>query len=393
MADDHSSWVARDAAVVWHGFTQMSAYADNAPIVVDSAEGRELDRRRGSSLPRRHLVTLGDHPGPPGARARRGPPGPARPGGPLDDAGQRQPGRDRAGRGAGRPGAGRRSPLPVRQRRRGGGRAGPQDRVPALDEPRRRGPRPLPRLQRRVPRRHDRLAVRRRRRVRHRRVRPAPVPRRARALRRPGRRRRRPDRGARRRPGRGRGRAARAGRGGHGGAARRSSSPALAEACRRHDVLLICDEVATGFGRTGTLFAVDQCGVRPDLLCLGKGITGGYLPLSATVASGRGVRRVPRPRPVRAHALPRALLQRERAGRGRGAAPPAALRRVGRARQRRGPGPSSWPALLDEQVAPLAGGGRGAPAGPDGRHRAGPAPGRAALGSTGVGRRASSAAC
>jgi adenosylmethionine---8-amino-7-oxononanoate aminotransferase len=62
---------------------------------------------------------------------------------------------------------------------------------------------------------------------------------------------------------------------------------AVADACREHDVLLVVDEVATGFGRTGTLFAVEQCGVRPDLLCLGKGITGGYLPLSATVASGR----------------------------------------------------------------------------------------------------------
>jgi len=62
--------------------------------------------------------------------------------------------------------------------------------------------------------------------------------------------------------------------------------PELAEACRRHDVLLICDEVATGFGRTGTLFASEQCRLRPDLLCLGKGITGGYLPLSATVAAG-----------------------------------------------------------------------------------------------------------
>ena len=61
---------------------------------------------------------------------------------------------------------------------------------------------------------------------------------------------------------------------------------ALGQACRAHDVLLVCDEVATGFGRTGTLFASEQCGLRPDLLCLGKGITGGYLPLSATVAAG-----------------------------------------------------------------------------------------------------------
>jgi adenosylmethionine-8-amino-7-oxononanoate aminotransferase len=60
----------------------------------------------------------------------------------------------------------------------------------------------------------------------------------------------------------------------------------LGRACRRHGVLLICDEVATGFGRTGSLFASDRCDLRPDLLCLGKGITGGYLPMSATVASG-----------------------------------------------------------------------------------------------------------
>jgi adenosylmethionine-8-amino-7-oxononanoate aminotransferase len=62
---------------------------------------------------------------------------------------------------------------------------------------------------------------------------------------------------------------------------------ALAGACRAHDVLLICDEVATGFGRTGTLFACDQASVRPDLLCLGKGLTAGYLAMSVTVASRR----------------------------------------------------------------------------------------------------------
>jgi adenosylmethionine-8-amino-7-oxononanoate aminotransferase len=57
-------------------------------------------------------------------------------------------------------------------------------------------------------------------------------------------------------------------------------------ACREHGVLLICDEVATGFGRTGTLFASEQCDLRPDLLVLGKGLTAGYLAMSATVASG-----------------------------------------------------------------------------------------------------------
>ncbi|MEB2286460.1 MAG: adenosylmethionine--8-amino-7-oxononanoate transaminase [Polyangiaceae bacterium UTPRO1] len=54
---------------------------------------------------------------------------------------------------------------------------------------------------------------------------------------------------------------------------------------QRHETLLVCDEVATGFGRTGRLFACDHTATSPDLLVLGKGLTGGYLPLAATLAT------------------------------------------------------------------------------------------------------------
>ncbi len=60
---------------------------------------------------------------------------------------------------------------------------------------------------------------------------------------------------------------------------------ALHTLARRHDVLFIADEVATGFGRTGRMFACEHAGITPDLLCLAKGISGGYLPLAATLAT------------------------------------------------------------------------------------------------------------
>jgi adenosylmethionine-8-amino-7-oxononanoate aminotransferase len=71
--------------------------------------------------------------------------------------------------------------------------------------------------------------------------------------------------------------------------------PAVAEVCRRHGILLVADEVMTGFGRTGRWFGMDHWGVRADVMAAAKGVAGGYFPLGLAVASGEVYETITRP--------------------------------------------------------------------------------------------------
>ena len=148
------------------------------------------------------------------------------------------------------------------------------------------------------------------------------------------------------------------------------------ELTERHGVLLICDEVATGFGRTGTMFACEQERVAPDFLCLGKGLTGGYLPLAATLTTERVYEGFLGAPGGRAHLLPRPHVHRQPARLRRRARQPRRLRARGNA----GPPTAEDPPArrAARRGGDAARGRRGARAGLHGRHR----PGRARPGAS-----------
>ncbi len=215
MQNEAKDWVERDTASVWHGFTQMAAYSQNSPVIAVIGRGSRDHRCGRPSVPGRDLLAVGDDARSQGARTGPCPHRPDGPGRTHHAAGKRERRGDRARRGVERPPADDRPETALRLRRRGCGGAGDQDRLPVLGQPRCEREDPVPRTGWRLPRRHARLDVRRRRRLRHRPVRSSDLRRAAGSRLRPGGRGRggdRDDRAPRRRVGRRGDRTARAGR-------------------------------------------------------------------------------------------------------------------------------------------------------------------------------------
>ena len=338
--DEAAAWAKRDAGVVWHGFTQMSAYAENAPVIVERAEGHELidvdGKRYLDAISSLWVNTLG----------HRVPE--------LDDAIREQLDRGahstmlgngnrvvvelcealaprRAGRRArtscSRPTAPRRSSRRSRSRS-STGRTG------------RRGAHHVPRVRRRVPRRHDRRALRRRRRVRHRPLRPAALPGAARP------RSPTPTASTRRvrmvaehahelaavivEPlvqGAAGMQLARPGRRSPRSALRAASTTCCSSATRSRPAS----------GARARCSRRSSAGCGPTCSCSARASPAGTSPMSAHGRERPRLRRVPRARPLGEDAVPRPLVRRERARRRGRAPPPRAARGAGRARQRAGP--------------------------------------------------------
>ena len=365
---------------VWHPFTQMRGFEGEDAPVIESGRARVARRHRGPPLHRRRLVAVVQRPRPPPSAHRRRGARPARPRRAHHDARPLAPGGRGAGAAPGRDRAGGRAVtrLLLRQRldrRRGGA----QDGVPVLAAGRRiDGPRARASCASRTPTTATRWA----------RCRSAGSTCSTRCTGRCCSTRHRVPAGdaaalegvlsARR--------AARSRRSWSSRWCRAppecwSSRPDTcarsASLCDRHDVFLICDEVATGFGRTGTMFACEQEDVVPDFLCLAKGLTGGYMPLAATLTTDGFT--------TGSWASTRSSGPSSTATRTRATRSPAQPRSPPSTCSRRSARSSGWrrrsallQQLLRDLVEPLAHVRRGAPLRLHVRHRAG-GPRRAAL--------------